>query len=418
MSQILSNPRNKPKQNWKFTKSEILKFNTVKKWVRRLKRNNKLNQRLSANSRNKVEYTLQMACTCFDINPDEIILQCMKNDRDSNLEMIIDLRNYIQDNTDCSLGSANGYAYGSFRGFMSANDIDTHGWKQPKIIPKVAQTDSRIELYTPDKKDPTILKFTGRPILQKFFKKMPLRNEFIGMALLSSSQDIGLLTKITINEWKAQKGKERFFWHGIRERTGEEFKTFMSKEATAKGWEYYESERKRVNGKYPLIGPLEYYTKRNSGWVKNKTKTPLINHIEGRPINTSTISDEFRRHYEDTFKVKIPLDEYNPFRPKGFRSIFESAATASRTPIVVTQCNMGHKGEVVKKYLKEGRGYLEGFYAALEPFVTVFPVDSSIDITEYLQLQNQLQDTNITVKELIEISKFSKQRLLDSQILQ
>jgi len=411
MAQVVSY-RNQPKQNWKFTKEQILQFESVKKWIRRLKNNNKFNQRLSSNSENKIKYTLQLATTFLNKNPDDIIKQCQKNDRETNLELIIDLRNYILDNTDCSQGSANGFSYGSFRGFMSANEIDTHGWKQPKTIPRVAETDSRIELYTPDKEDPTRLKFTGRKLLQQFFKKMPLRNEFIGLALLSSSQDIGILTKLTIKQWKSQKGKERFFWHGIRERTGEEFKTFMSKEATAKGWEYYNAERKGVNESYPLIGAMSYYTKRNPN---TKSKTPLINHIESNPINSCTISDEFRNHYEKTFKTSLPLDEYNPFRPKGFRSIFESASTASKIPAVITQCNLGHKGDMMKKYLKESRGYFESFYMGLEPFVTVFPEDNSVDITEFLELKNQLSKSDVSIHDLIEMSKLSKMRLIDSQ---
>lgn len=362
----------------------------------------------------------------------DIIDECFENDRkptdqikpslrkrNPNYAMLKKVKEWCSKNLEGSLNYHNKIAFASCRGLMAKNGINVDGWVIPiETASKVSSSKFNVDLYTPDAENPTKTYFTGRPIVQKFVRYFSPRNEFLTAGMLSSSVDIGLFLKMSIKDFTDNIKDDRFFWFdGLRERTRERFDTFFSREATQMGLNYIKNERKttahgeKIPDNWPLIGPSKYYGKRHP----KEGKEILMVRDEGAPLKTNTISEEFRTHYCDTFKIKIPSEEQQPFRPKAWRGFFVESGKAAKIPNKTVDRFMGHKPKEINYTYEKSRNELLPWYNEIEPYVTIWPNDPIGDSEKFKELQELVKTAGLDNSKLQQMSQLQTQQLVDSE---
>lgn len=260
-------------------------------------------------------------------------------------------------------------AYAQIRGFYTNNNIIFGKWKTPSLADmkkEAISNDTTVPFFKLDKKRKI---FLDRGLLKQFLANLKLRDQAIFLACLSSSQDSGDLFQLTIEDFRKQKDRDRFFWEGQRRKTGVRFKTFFSVEATDLIRRYIEQEREGVKGSEPLFVTSKYKGKE-------------------RRMNPKHLAYVFR---DAAKRMGVELEEgyQNPFRSKRLRHIFRTACSHAHVDEGYITAFMGHKTSQSQQYLEKDVSILELEYSKAEPFLTVYGVGG----TEGLEaIQTELAD--------------------------
>ena len=271
--------------------------------------------------------------------------------------------------------SADGKAHGSIRGFFTHNQI----WL-PKMEKKnggrapTKKNDSHYSIFKLDPDNPSLI-IKDYTQFRIFLGNLnSFRDQTIALCLLSTSQDSGDLTNLNLGFVRSQEGKERLFWEGERNKTGEEFRVFFSKEATQHLRQYIAQER----------GGAE-------------DDDPIFMRRANVPLSPKNITDSF--HHAASKMGVLNGNTQNPFRPKRMRSIFSSACYQAKVDDGVRHILMGHIGTVSENYREMPQANLEQLYAKVEPFVSVFDEDKSQELALTRQKSEKALDLALDIRE-------------------
>lgn len=279
-------------------------------------------------------------------------------------------------------------AYDTIRTFYSSNRIFfdkkwIRGIPKPSVKEAI-RADSKYGLFKLDDKKHTIS--FDRELMQKFLSNLKLREQAITLALLSSSQDTGILFELNIGDF-VNNSNGRFFWDSSRQKTGVQFRTFFSKEATNLVRRYIDQERRGAEDNEPLF-------------IMSKNGDEPI---RMRPDNLSKIYREAAKR----MGVQWKSDQWNPFRPKRLRHLFRTACDNAGIDELYINAFMGHKNSQGQDYSETDPSKLELEYLQVEPFVTVY--GSSEETNEMKEDVTKLSTTVET------LSKTYSERLQNQQ---
>jgi integrase len=258
---------------------------------------------------------------------------------------------------------------GLLRGFYTHNNlVFPKKWGVPRRkVSKVSVSDEKTALYDYDGDKGEVVFKNGT--LQHFVQNLNFRDQTIALSLLSTGADATDLLNLNVGFVKDGKGKlanvKRFFWHSNRAKTGEEFKTFFSEEATAFLKRYVEQERAGASDDEPLF-PKE----------------------DGERLDAHALAMNFRAAAGKMGYTKDRVT--NPFRPKRFRHWFRTACGIAHIEEGYTKAMMGHANDVSAGYLERNKGLFEMEYVKVEPFVTVFGVSKN-QVTEMSEAMTELK---------------------------
>jgi integrase len=275
---------------------------------------------------------------------------------------------------------------GLLRGFYTHNNlVFPKKWAVPRRkVSKVTQRDEKTALYDYDGEKGEVVFKNGR--LQHFVQNLNFRDQTIALCLLSTGADATDLLNLNVGFVKDGRGKvaniKRFFWHSNRAKTGEEFKTFFSEEATEFLRRYVEQERDGAGDDEPLF-PRE----------------------EGGRLDAHALAMNFRASAKKMGYTKDKVT--SPFRPKRFRRWFRTACGIAHVEEGYTKAMMGHANDVSAGYLERNKGLFEMEYVKVEPYVTVFGVNKNV-VNEMSQEVESLKDN---VVELVAEVKDLKEQL-------
>jgi integrase len=354
---------------------ELLKYQSVKNWFESLD--------ASAQSRGKSELTQQAKRVRLGrlweytnqgkISPDELLKEA-QGDIDKAGKR---LKDYF--NAKIKSGASHNTLVtniGLLRGFYTHNNlVFPKKWAVPRRkVSKVSQRDEKTALYDYDGEKGEVVFKNGT--LQHFVQNLSFRDQTIALSLLSTGADATDLLDLNVGFVKDGRGKvadvKRFFWHSNRAKTGEEFKTFFSEEASEFLRRYVEQERADASDDEPLF-PKE----------------------DGERLDAHALAINFRAAAGKMGFIKDKVS--NPFRPKRFRHWFRTACGIAHIEEGYTKAMMGHANDVSAGYLERNKGLFEMEYVKAEPFVTVFGINKTA-VTEMSQKMEGLKDT---LKELV-----------------
>ena len=99
----------------------------------------------------------------------------------------------------------------------------------------------------------------------------------------------------------------------------------------------------------------------------------------------------------------------SPFRPKRFRHLFRTACGNANVDNGYTEAFMGHSTSVSASYLEKGNGTFKKEYVKVEPYLTVFGIDSN-KVTEMSRAIAELKVGlgEVTMKEMKNTTKISQ----------
>jgi integrase len=262
---------------------------------------------------------------------------------------------------------------GLLRGFYTHNDlVFPKKWAVPKRkVSTVSQRDEKTTLYDYDSEKNEVVFKNGT--LQHFVQNLNFRDQTIALCLLSSGADATDVLNLNMSFVKDGKGKisqaKRFFWHSNRAKTGEEFKTFFSEEASEFLRRYVEQERADASDDESLF-PKE----------------------NGERLDTHALAMNFRASADKMGYVKDKVA--SPFRPKRFRHWFRTACGIAHVEEGYTKSMMGHANDVSAGYLERNKGLFEMEYVKVEPYVTVFGINKT-QVNEISQELEELRGTTV-----------------------
>lgn len=355
-------------------------YETVQKSLRKMKLKN--NNRVIPKTTHNAFRTWIIRYTEYaGMNPDELITEAL-NDVDRAEERLGDFFGEIiteklfWDNHKLSFNSARTGVYGVLRGFFTKNKVNTHAWNSPDPrLPKVDSIDGNNPMFTITKDHDLDL---NRDILRRFLKTLSNRDEVIAYCILTSGVDVSDILSLNVADVIDQK-QDRIFLQFQRSKTGEQGKTFFSKEATTKLNKYLE------------------------GLKFTSQEDPLFPTVHGTRLQGFELSHIFRRA-QKRIGIECKDRTLSPLRAKRLRKIFKTAGTRAGLEEDVLKTFMGQKSAESKKYLGKSREELEFYYERIEPFLTMIP--STKPIEEKLKRK----DVEIQrLRELIDAQKIDAQ---------
>ncbi|GKS67752.1 hypothetical protein YTPLAS73_12990 [Nitrosarchaeum sp.] len=366
-------------------------FNSVKRWKKEL-RNKNLRQILSPQTWRTYSRYFPDFLIFTDKTPDELIEECLI-DSEIGYDRVSDYYKKLSER--CSMGTAIVICFGAIRGFYTHNKINTKFWNSPKIpVRDVEKTDEELPLFVRSESKKLVL---NREVLLPFLKKLNDRDESIALGMLSSGMDIGDILNLKISDVKYQID-DRLYFHNQRPKTGEEYKTFWSKEATKKVRIYCEYHR--------LFAKDSDYL-----FVSSQQNTKIENVVIERNF----------RYVARYLHIKLITLKQSPLRPKRFRKCFQSGCQYAGLPIQTIQTFMGQKGEQVKTYMGKSKEELLSYYEQAEPHLTVY--EDIVTNSDFMILQKRVEslqnEKNESIQKFMEIlSAVSKDRSLLDNLFQ
>ena len=242
------------------------------------------------------------------------------------------------------------------RGFYTHNDLH---FPKKYGVPKrkssaVSKRDTKTEIYGYDEEKNETTFNNG--LLQQFVQNLNFRDQTIVLCLLSTGADATDLLKLNMGFVKDGKGKvssaKRLMWLGDREKTGNQFKTYFSEEATEFLRRYVEQTRSGASDDEPLFAT-----------------------DDGGRMDAHLLSMNFRLASKKMGYTKEK--QANPFRPKRFRHLFRTACSNAKIDNGYIEAFMGHSSTVSAGYLETGNGLLLKEYLKAESYLTVFGVNTA-----------------------------------------
>ena len=252
--------------------------------------------------------------------------------------------------------SADNLAHGTVRGFFTHNEVllPKSGRKKKPRRSKAKKNDENYAIFKVGTNGKEVADYG---LLRQFLSTLNIHDKTIIMSMLSSSQDSGEVLSLNIDFVINQPDVDRFYWEGERSKTGEEFRTFMSKETTLMLRRYVAQERMGT-------GPDE----------------PLFVRTMGQRIPPKNLTQNCKNVAQKMGLVNGSTQ--HPFRPKRMRSIFRSACGIAGVEKGFVNVFMGHRTDISDSYMEKPRATLELRYQMVESYLTVFAGDSSQEIAE------------------------------------
>jgi len=276
--------------------------------------------------------------------------------------------------------TASNKAHGAARGFFTHNRLPLPKGSRKKVgrsDTKKNDVNYAIFVVDPD----TNMIVADYTQVRYFLSHLSFRDQTVALCMLSSSQDTSDVLSLNIGFVKGQnRSSGRLFWEGERSKTGEEFRTFFSREATKFLRQYIEQERQGADPEEPIFI-------RTSGEVRDS----------GKPLLPRNLSENF-----NAVAKKMGLlngHTQSPFRPKRLRSIFSSACYQAKIDDGARHIFMGHSGSVSEKYREMPDANLELIYAQVEVFVTVYAEDRSQELAQSIQKSERALDLALDLRE-------------------
>jgi len=343
---------------------QLLKFESVKNWVDSLNQMaiNRGKDGLTKNAKSVRLHRMFEYTDEGNLNPDELLKEAQQD---------IDLagqrlqKYFVQKKAETSNNTAL-TAMTFVRGFYTHNDLHfPKRWALPKKeVSQVSKRDAKTSLYKYDETNDKMVLKNGK--LQQFIQNLNFRDQTICLCLFSSGADAKDILKLkmdfVLDEFGELADVKRFFLHSNRAKTGQEFKTFLSQEATEFLKRYVKQERK--------------------GASKDELLFPGVT-AHGLSINFKVAARKMGFTEENTL---------SPFRPKRFRHLFRTACAIVRIDEGYTKAMMGHASDVSAGYLNQDKGIFEKMYVKIEPLLTVFgSVDEALK-QEFRGLKDNIVD--------------------------
>ena len=297
-------------------------------------------------------------------------------------------------------GSADVKAHGSIRGFFTHNQI----WlpkmgKRNGSRAKTKKNDVHFSIFNIDPDNPTLI-IKDYTQFRLFLGNLnSFRDQTIALCLLSTSQDPGDLLDLNMGFVRAQEGRSRIHWEGVRAKTGEEFRTFFSEEATEHLRQYIAQEREGAGEDEPIF--------------MTRTKYSEAGEPGEDAMSPKAVSTNFLNAAKKMGVVNGKTQ--SPFRPKRMRSIFSSGCYQAKIDDGARHIFMGHRGTVSESYREMPVANLEQIYARVEPFISVFDEDSSKTRKELSKTQQEVAELKDTSTDTLKLIVKLEQRLAESE---
>jgi hypothetical protein len=191
--------------------------------------------------------------------------------------------------------------------------------------------------------------------IKRFLDALKLRDKTIALCMLSSSQDSGDVLALNLGYIRRQKDRKRFFFDNNRAKTGVQFRTFFSAEASNYLRRYIELERSDAGDDEPIFVTINSHA--------NRMTTEAI----GKNFANAARTAGFE--WED--------DEVNPFRGKRMRHIFRTACEHAGIGNLWLHIFMGHSLSTNEDYSEIPQAQLEKEYKKVEPYLTIYSSDEA-----------------------------------------
>ena len=238
---------------------ELLKFDSVRNWIESVdiqsKNRGKTGITYSAKRGRLGKLLEYVTAENGNItNPDRLLEEAQKDIDKAGKRLKDYFDKKIASGVSWNSAGAN---MATLRGFYTHNGlVFPKKWTLPKPkVSKVSSRDEKTALYDYDSDVGEVVFKNGT--LQHFVQNLNFRDQTIALSLLSTGADAADLLKLNMEFVRDGCGKtqnvKRFFWHANREKTGEEFKTFFSEEATEFLKRYIEQERSNAKDDEPLF---------------------------------------------------------------------------------------------------------------------------------------------------------------------
>jgi len=259
-------------------------------------------------------------------------------------------------------------AYGTIRGFYTHNKVDFGKWSTPKVGSMVKDTienDRKHPIFTYDPDEGYGIDYTG---LRGFLDLLNPRDKAIYVCLVSSGQDSGDLFRLTLKWLRDQEDRKRLSWRGRRQKTHENFWTFISAEATRMLRQYVKIERADAADGEPIFA-----TRLVNGTPRRMTSAKYSSILTDAAMKLGILPEGTTQH---------------PFRAKRARHIYESACKKAKIPDDRVKCFMGHAGGIGLQYVERNLDEHEAVYATVEPYLTVYGQQSADELSDVSRRMN------------------------------
>jgi len=333
---------------------ELLKFESVAKWLESLDQTaiQRGKDGLTKNAKAMRLGRMWNYTNEGKLNPNELLEEA-KEDIDKAGKR---LKDYFTEKKKKTSHNTAVTSVGFLRGFYTHNDlVFPRKWGTPRsIVSKVAKRDEKTSFYDYDTEKDEMVFQNGN--LQHFVQNLNFRDQTITLCLLSTGADATDLLNLKVGFVKDGRGKitkdKRLLWHGNRSKTGIQFKTFFSEEATQFLKRYVEQKSANASDD-ELLFPKD----------------------NGEQLDVHALSINFREAAKKMGYVK--KGEASPFRPKRFRHLFRTACAIAEIDEGYVMAMMGHASNVSAGYLEQNGGIFKKIYVKIEPFLTVFGINKS-----------------------------------------
>ena len=373
---------------------ELLKFESVQNWV------NSLDQ--TANQRGKSGLTKNAKAMRLGrmweytnegkLNPDELLEEAKEDINNAGKR----LKDYFDEKEEKTSYNTAVTSVCFLRGFYTHNNVVfPRKWGVPrKKVSQVAKQDENTSFYRYNAEKDEIEFKNGN--LQHFVQNLNFRDQTIALCLLSTGADATDLLNLNVGFVKDGRGKvqdvKRFFWYGNRSKTGIPFKTFFSEEATQSLKRYVEQKRADAKDDEPLFVQSEKKYER-----KNPTTKEPETITENERIGAHALSINFRIAAKKMGYAQ-EKNKLSPFRPKRFRHLFRTACAIAKIDEGYIKAFMGHASDVSAGYLEQSSSIFAKLYVKVEPFLTVFGVNSN-------QVNEMTQEVNVLKDNVVDLAK-------------
>ena len=382
------------------------RFATIKFWKKSL---GKLNDgELKVSTWRACKYWMKKFLKYTQTTPDILIEEALKDNEEGDQRLSKFRKWGIEQGLDpetARLGTQ-----GVLRGFYSHNKINTKGWTIPKkTVKNVAKTDANHPLFKQVKFGETKQLVLDRELIRKYLSHLNHRDQIIFLSLVSTGLDDGHLLSLNV-DFVTMQDQKRLFLYENRNKTGVEFKTLFSIEASKAIREYVRRERKNAVGSDPLFVTDLSERKKKFKRIHKREYTNLD--IDSLPESTRLSGIGLATNYRRATKkmgIQIQKNKQSPLRPKRLRHVFRSACSYAGIEPDLVRVFLGHEGEQSQTYLGKSREELEFFYEMVEPKITIYEDEQRPGTEEILKLKDHVKKQDEKIARVERENELSRQ---------
>lgn len=258
---------------------------------------------------------------------------------------------------------------------------------------KVSEIDALFSFFKTNKK--TKKKERDATLFIKIFRELTSRDKTIILSLLTAGQDpvdlfslnVGFIRQFIESQKHQKEPLTRIRWAGTRIKSKIRFKTLFSEEVTPMLIDYVEKERKDAKDNDPIF-------------VNNR----------GKRMSTNLI-DKILREAQERVGLRTN-GNHSPYRPKRMRHIFIQTGDVAGLAPGIIDVLAGQKTSGARKvYMDKSWEELEGYYARMEPFLTIFhdTIEESTAKTQEELKQTEQKLQNLEGNVAYEVLHLNKQ---------